>query len=72
MTFSQFKQELIKTKEYDLMSEDEISIKFARIHVDKALHSAHDNLKQAAGSFNSDYNSQKRSILNAYPLHNVN
>ena len=49
----------------------EAMIEFAKLHVESALKEASNNLKQASGSFNSDYRDQKNSILNSYSLNNI-
>lgn len=46
-------------------------IEFAKLHVEAALKEASNGLRQASGTFNSDYSSQKQSILNAYPLEQI-
>ncbi len=50
---------------------EDLMIDFAKYHTKKALEVASKNLRQASGTFNSDYNGQKISILNAYPLDNI-
>lgn len=49
----------------------EALINFAKLHVEAALKEASNKLRQASGTFNSDYNEQKISILNSYPLENI-
>ena len=43
---------------------DEASLNYAKEVAIASLEKASENLKQAAGTFNSDFNSQKRSITN--------
>lgn len=46
-------------------------IAFAKMHVEAALKEASQKLRQASGTFNSDYSDQKISILMSYPLTNI-
>ena len=46
-------------------------IEFAKLHVEAALKEASENLRQASGTYNSDYRDQKNSILNSYSLDNI-
>lgn len=56
---------------YMLWQVEEAMIEFAQLHTKEALKQTSENLRQASGSFNSDFNDQKRSILNAYNLDNI-
>ena len=57
---------------YDAVAEyEEEKINFAKLHVEAALKAASNELRQASGTFNSDYRDQKISILNAYPLEKI-
>lgn len=49
----------------------EIMAMFARLKAQEALEAASDKLVQAPGTFNSDYRSQKISILNAYDINSI-
>lgn len=49
----------------------EIMIEFARLHVEEALKQASENVELQIIKYTDDYEVDKSSILNAYPLENI-
>lgn len=49
----------------------EIMIEFARLHVEEALKQASENVELQIIKYTDDYEVDKSSILNVYPLENI-
>lgn len=50
---------------------DEVMVEFARLHVKRALKDASDNVELTLIKYTDDYEVNKDSILNSYPLDNI-